>query len=124
MASQPLNDRTHGARLCPECGSEVEPGGRGLGRTFCCKEHRLRFFARWKGRGAVLGPLQAAQNETRHAKPGTREAAVCSFARSEITQACSAFNDEDREAGRPPAWQYVEAMMLTGTRYVDRKKRR
>jgi endogenous inhibitor of DNA gyrase (YacG/DUF329 family) len=122
MATQPLNERPHGDRRCPECGIQVQPGGRGLGRTFCCKEHRLAFNARWKGRGAVLGPLQAAQNETRHAKPGTREAAVCSFARSELTQAATLFNEEDEEAGRPPAWLYIEAVMLSGTRYIDRRR--
>jgi endogenous inhibitor of DNA gyrase (YacG/DUF329 family) len=122
MATQPLNERPHGARCCPECGIEVQPGGRGLGRTFCSKEHRLTFFARWKGRGAVIGPLMAAQNETRHAKPGTREAAVCSYARSEMTQAATIFNQQDEDAGRPAAWLYVEALMLSGTRYVDRMR--
>lgn len=121
MTTQPLNDRPHGPATCPECGLQVEPGGRGLGRIFCSKAHRLTFNARTKARGAVLAPYEQAAAQTRHAKPGTLEAEVSRFARSEITSISSIFNDEDEAAGRPPAWRYVESLMRSGTRYMDRR---
>ncbi len=122
MTYQPHNERTGTAPLCPNCGNEVEPGGRGLGRIFCQAKCRLEFNARMKARGAVLAPYIQAQTQTRHAKAGSTAAAVCAYARSEITQIGAIFNDEDREAGRPPASAYVEAMMRSGTRYIDRRR--
>ena len=111
------------AACCPNCGKAVQPGGRGLGRIFCSKRCRLEHNARTKARGAILAPLEQAAAQTRHAKPGTRQAAVSTYARAEITAIAGMFNDEDAEAGRPPAWQYIEAVMKSGTRYIDRKGR-
>ena len=122
MTSQPLNDRSHGDALCPNCGIIVPPGGRGLGRVFCSKKCRLAFNARTKARGAVLAPFIQAQTQTRHAKAGTIEAEICSYARSEITQIGAIFNEQDEEAGRPPASAYVLAVMRSGTRYIDRQR--
>lgn len=122
MSTQPHNERGDTAALCPNCGNEVQPGGRGLGRIFCSKACRLAFNARTKARGAVLAPFIQAQTQTRHAKPGTIEADICAYARAEITQIGAIFNEEDVEAGRPPASAYVLALMKSGTRYIDRRR--
>ena len=70
----------------------------------------------------VASKSNPAAAQTRHAKPGTLEAEVSRFARSEITSISSIFNDKDEAAGRPPAWRYVESLMRSGTRYMDRRK--
>ncbi len=123
MTTQPLNDRAAQGARCPNCGNAVEPGGRGLGRIFCQPKCQQAYNARNKARGAILAPLATAAAQTRHAKPGTRQAAVSTYARAELTSIAAHFNEQDREAGRPPAWEYIEAMMKSGTRYMDRAGR-
>jgi hypothetical protein len=57
---------------------------------------------------------------TRHAKPGTREAEICRYARSQITQISSHFSDRDADMGRPKAVDYVGTLMDSGFNYFDR----
>ena len=122
MTCQPPNDRSQGDALCPHTRRIVPPGCRGHGRVFCSKVCRLAFNARTKARGAVLAPFIQAQTQTRHAKAGTIEAEICRYARSVITQIGTIFNEQDDEAGRPPASAYVLALMRSGTRYIDRQR--
>lgn len=107
-------------RACPGCGGHVEEGGRGTGRVFCTSTCRTGFQNRMKAEGGVLAALIKAQTLTRHAKPGTREAEICSFARSQITQIAAYFNDRDEEEGRPSAVDYVGTLMDSGFIYMDR----
>ncbi len=75
-----------------------------------------------KGEGQVLAPLVKAWNATRHAKPGTREAEICRFARQQITQISNAFTDRDRDEGRPTAVDYVGGLMDSGYMWIDRRR--
>lgn len=75
-----------------------------------------------KARGGPLVPLVLAWTETRHAKAGTREAEICSYARREITAIASMFNDED--GGGQNAVDYVETLMRSHRPlYADRVRR-
>ena len=107
-------------RKCAGCGKLFT--ARRDWSTFCSSPCRTGFANRMKARGGPLVPLILAWTETRHAKPGTREAEICSYARREITGIASLFNEEDREGGRGSAVEYVETLMRTGTRYVDRRR--
>lgn len=68
---------------------------------------------------ADLGATKA-QTLTRHAPPGSREAAICSFARSQLTQIAAYFSDRDEQEGRPSAVDYVGTLMDSGFIYMDR----
>lgn len=107
-------------RKCPGCGGDVAEGGRGTGRVFCAATCRTTFQNRMKAEGGVLAALIKAQTLTRHAKPGTREAEICTFARGQITQIAAYFNDRDEEEGRPSAVDYVGSLMDSGFIYMDR----
>ena len=109
-------------RVCPECGGQFPAGGRGLGKVFCSKDHRLAFNARAKAEGAVMAALVKCWVQNRHAKPGSREADLCRRARGELTEMARMFLDADAEAGRPPIAGYVEAL-LRDTLYVDRSRK-
>lgn len=109
--------------ICPGCGSHVEGYGRGYtGKTFCNPTCRQGFNNRMKAEGAPIAALVKAWTMTRHAKPGTREAEVCRYARSQLTQIASDFNERDDDAGRPSAVAYVETLMRAGTLYCDRRR--
>lgn len=99
------------AKACPNCGDQVAPGGRGMGRTFCDADCRQAHNARTKARGAVIAPLAMAWMLTRHAKPGTTEWLTCKDARREVTAMCKIFNEEDAAAGRPPADEYARTLL-------------
>jgi hypothetical protein len=109
-------------KVCPGCGSSFAAGGRGLGKGFCTDACRTGFHARMKQEGGPMVALVKAWNATRHAKPGTREAEICRFARSELTAIASHFNDRDEENGRPSAVDYVASLMDQGTIWADRLK--
>ena len=111
-----------GQSPCPNCGGEVAAKSRGMIKLFCKPTCRQAFHQRNQKRGQVLAPLIVAQTLTRHAKEGSAEAAVCTFARREITAIAADFAAEDREAGRPPASAYIDAIRRTGTLYADRKR--
>jgi hypothetical protein len=108
------------SRTCPGCRSSFAPGGRGLGKQFCSDKCRTGFHNRMKAEGAPIAALVKAWNATRHAKPGTREAEICSFARRELTQIAQHFNERDAEAGRGSAVDYVASLMDGGTIWADR----
>lgn len=108
---------------CPGCGAHVAGYGRGLGKTFCSTRCRTRFNNRMKAEGAPIAALVKAWTMTRHAKPGTDEAEICRWARSELTHIAKGFNEADRDAGRPSAVEYVETLRRSGTLYDDRKRR-
>lgn len=109
-------------RKCPGCSNKFEAGGRGLGKKFCTDKCRKDFHMIHNGQGAAMAHLVKAWHATRHAKPGTREAAICRFARSELTSIASMHLDDDREAGRDVV-AYVGTLMDSGELYIDRMTR-
>lgn len=122
IASAKAGEASAPSKSCPGCGGSFEAGGRGLGKTFCSTACRRSFQNRMLAEGAPIVALVKAWTMTRHAKPGSREAEICTFARSQITQIASAFNERDEEAGRPSAVDYVETLMNSGTLWVDRSR--
>lgn len=108
---------------CPNCGDTVAAGGRGRGRIFCRPKCRELFSARAKSEGAPLLAFVLASIETRHAKPGTREAEICRKARSEMTAIARDILDRRKAEGMPPAADYAETLLATGDRYMDRTRR-
>ena len=108
---------------CPNCGDDVQAGGRGRGRVFCRPRCRELFAARSKSEGAPLLAFVLAWTETRHAKPGTREADLCKAARSEVTAIARMLLDQRKADGMPPAADYVETLLRDGERYMDRTRR-
>lgn len=106
---------------CGNCGNEFEQ--RRSWQSFCDRACSTEFHKRQKARGGPLAPLVLAWNATRHAKPGTEEAEVCRYARSEITAMASLFLEEDEGEGRGSAVDYVKTLMRSGTLYVDRARR-
>ncbi len=109
---------TSAAKNCP-----VAQGGRGMGRTFCSKPCKTGFHARMKGEGGPLAALVKAWTQTRHAEPGSREAEICRFARSQITQIAAHFCEQDASERRPSAVDYVETLMASGITFMDKHKR-
>jgi hypothetical protein len=109
-------------RVCPNCGTKFPAGGRGLGKVHCSKACRVQFNNRAKAEGAVIVALVKAHHQLRHAKPGTREAEVCSMARRELAEITRMLIESDEEAGRPPLTDYVETL-LSNTLYVDRTRK-
>lgn len=109
-------------RVCPECGTSFPAGGRGMGKTFCSKDHRVAFNNRTKAEGAVMASLVKCWLANRHARPDTREADLCRRARAELTEIGRAFIEADEEAGRPPVADYVEGL-LRDTLYMDRTRK-
>lgn len=121
--------------LCAYCSTPLEAGGRGRGRVFCAATTvkangkrddspcRLAFAKRAKSEGAAILAYVLASIETRHAKPGTREAEICRQARSEMTAIGRDILNRRKADGMPPAADYVETLLATGERYMDRTRR-
>lgn len=107
---------------CPGCGQPFAPGGRGLGKRFCSRPCRRKFHAATVSDGQPLSALVLAWHRTRHAKKGTREAEICTFARRELTEIASLLLERADEQGRDPV-AFVGAMMDSGTRYIDRTRK-
>lgn len=91
-----------------------------MGKSFCSDPCRRRFHNLHVASGNVIAPLVKAWHATRHAKAGTREAAICTFARNQLTQIARTLLDEDKEAGRDVV-AYVGTLMDRGTLWVDRR---
>jgi len=109
--------------VCPNCGDTVEQGGRGRGRVFCRTKCRELFANRAKAEGAPLLAYVLCAIETRHAKAETREADLCRVARSEMTSIARGILSRRKADGMPPAADYVETLLATGDRYMDRTRR-
>lgn len=120
-APEPLKSANPETRVCPGCGSSFPAGGRGMGKSFCSDPCRRKFHNVHTGTGQVIGPLVKAWHSTRHAKPGSREAAICSFARGQLAQIARTLLDEDEEAGRD-AVAYVGNLMDSGLLWCDRRR--
>lgn len=110
-------------RKCPGCGTEFEPGGRGLGKTFHSDQCRQAFHAVHRKEGFPLAPMVKAWHATRHAPAGSREAEICRFARGQITEIARMFLDEDEESDRDVV-AYVGVLMDSGELFIDRTERR
>jgi len=120
-AHAPLKSANPETRTCPGCGGLFPAGGRGMGKSFCGDKCRLAFHAVHRSEGFPLAPLVKAWHATRHAKPGTREAAICTFARGQISQIARTFLDQDGEAARDVV-AYVGGLMDSGTLWMDRRR--
>lgn len=107
-------------RSCLRCTAEFEP--KRDWSNFCSPACRLAFHNRMNAEGSVLGPLVKAWTATRHAKEGTEEAKICAWARQQVTEIARTFLDEDEEAGRGSAVDYVRKQMKSGFLYVDRRR--
>lgn len=110
------------APLCPGCGGKIEGRGRGTGKTFCTESCRASFKNRMRCEGVALAPLVKASFMGRHAKPGSREAEICRFARRQLAQIAGELNDADAANGRPDALAYVETLMHSGFTWLDRRR--
>jgi len=121
-AHAPVSAAPAGQCTCPGCGDPFAAGGRGLGKKFCSDQCRKAFHRLAMLEGPPLAPLVKAWHATRHAKPGTREAEICTFARGQITEIARVFLDGDDDAGRDTV-AYVGNLMDSGTLFIDRTKR-
>jgi len=92
-----------------------------MGKSFCSDGCRRRFHNVHVSNGIVIAPLVKAWHSTRHAKPGTREAEICKFARGQLAQIARTLLDEDEEVGRDVV-AYVGTLMDSGTLWVDRRR--
>lgn len=115
------DDRFPSFLPCANCGNEFEQ--RRSWQSFCDRKCSAEFHARAKQRGGPLAPLVLAWNATRHARPGTEEAEICRYARSEISAIAGLFNEEDDTEGRASALEFVKGLMRSGTLYMDRARR-
>lgn len=111
--------RESDARKCPGCGEAFPAGGRGMGKTFHSDACRQSFHNVHRAQGFPLAPLVKAWHATRHAKEGSREAAICTFARGQLTEIARMFLDRDADEKRDVV-AYVGALMDSGTLYIDR----
>jgi len=105
-------------RTCPEC--LVEFAGKRQHSRFCGDRCRKAWANRNLARGGVVVPILQAWAETRHARPGTREAAINRYARREMTAIAREFAIQDRAAPRASPVDYVGTLMDAGARYIDR----
>lgn len=119
-ASSRAHGRESNMRQCPGCGCEFEPGGRGMGKTFHSDECRKAFHNLHIAQGKPIIALVKAHHATRHAKPGTREAEICRFARNQIAEIVRGQLEGDEEAGRDVV-AYVGTLMDSGVLYADRQ---
>jgi hypothetical protein len=92
-----------------------------MGKKFCSDACRKALHSVHISQGVPLAALVKAWHATRHAKPGSREAEICRFARGQITEMARTFLDEDEEAGRNVV-AYVESLMDSGTLWCDRRR--
>lgn len=92
-----------------------------MGKSFCSDACRLSFHGVHRSQGFPLAPLVKAWHATRHAKAGTREAAICTFARGQLAQIARTFLDEDVEGGRDCV-AYVGTLMDSGMLWCDRRR--
>lgn len=120
-ALAPVSAAACDLRFCPGCGANFPAGGRGMGKSFCTDECRKAFHAIHRAHGFPLAPLVKAWHATRHAKPGTREAEICTFARNQLTQIARTFLEEDTEGGRDVV-AYVGGIMDSGILWCDRRR--
>lgn len=108
---------------CLGCGDAFQPKGKSrgvLGQQFCTDKCRQCYHNRNKAEGGPMVAMVKAWHLTRHAKPGTREAEICKFARGQLTQMASHWIDRDEGEGRNTAVDYVGMLMESGTLWIDR----
>jgi hypothetical protein len=122
-AAQPENaaPRSWSERTCPECGRTFQIHlGPGQHQRFCQgrkPDCGTRFRSRCASRGKVIVPLALAWRVGR----GKRDT-VSAQAHAELITVLDAFATADRKAGRPKMDDYVNTILDTGFRYVDRKR--
>lgn len=120
-AVAPVHVDESAMKVCPGCGCLFPAGGRGMGKQFHSDACRQAFHAVHRKQGFPIIALAKAHAATRHAKPGTREAKICTFARGQLTQILSEFLSEDEDEGRDVV-AYVGTLMDSGFVYADRAR--
>lgn len=110
------------SRKCDECPAIYTPSRAGM--RFCGEPCRKAANNRNNSRGGAVVPLLQAWAMTRHAKPGTREAAINTYARREMTAIAAIYRDEDAAANRASVLDHVERMMAEQVKFVDRRRAR
>lgn len=106
-------------KTCPECLATFTPK-RDHGR-FCQPSCRTTWNNRHVKQGAPLAILVKAAMATRHAKPGSRDAEICRYARAEMTRMCRDYLDDDTANDRDVV-EVVGEMMDAGEQYTDRQR--
>lgn len=106
-------------RTCPECATTFTPR-REHGR-FCQPACAKAWNNRNVAQGGPMVQLVKAWLQTRHAKPGTREADICRYARAELTRLGRQYLDDDAAHDRDPL-AIVGAMMDAGDMVEDRQQ--
>jgi hypothetical protein len=100
-------------RTCPECGKRFEPNRRN--QLFCSAPHKAAWENRATVRGKVLTPIAAVARMTRNGTRGSDEDRViarkASNAQNRLIQQ---WRDEDREAGRMGATEFLRARVRFG----------
>lgn len=111
---------TNNTRNCPECQTAFTPK-RDHGR-FCQPSCGKAWNNRHTAKGGPLAQLVKAWLATRHAKPGTRDAEICRYARAELTRMGRDLLDDDTAHDRDVT-DVVGAMMDAGESYADRQQK-
>ena len=106
------------ARSCAECGSTFETS-RETAR-YCSSDCGKAWNNRNTTRGGPVMQILQAWHDTRHAKPGTREAEINRYARRELTTIAGLFNKADRSRKGQSAVDYVGGLMDARVLYVDK----
>lgn len=116
-AERPSIAETANQMVCPNCGNPVaRKSERGPRPVYCSTECRKAKGNRDLARGSVLVTLAQAWRINRGQGP------VAQAAFTEFVSILDGFNAEDNEAGRPRADIAAAKMLVTGMRYIDRKR--
>ncbi|MCA3254805.1 MAG: hypothetical protein INF91_04205 [Alphaproteobacteria bacterium] len=97
-------------RRCPECGAAFSPAV--YNQLFCASPHKLLFERRLAKRGFKLTALAMAARQTRDGTRGDVETGR--WAARETRRLLQLWADDDREAGRPSAVEYVSLRKRLG----------
>lgn len=93
---------------CVNCGAKFTPSR--SWSNFCKTGCRQQFHARMSKEGGPVIAFVKAWIDTRHAIEGSPNAAIRSYAFTELTALATRLIKADKEAGRPSASLYVERL--------------
>lgn len=97
-------------RPCPECMAHFQPVH--PRQLFCSEAHKRAFNNRWTVRGRALAVIATAARITRGGNRGDRQTGRT--ARREAERMMSRFAQEDRDAGRMSAVDYMRDRQKIG----------
>jgi hypothetical protein len=103
--------------VCPECGKKFDIVHHR--QAFCCTEDQVAFNNRATKRGQAMVPLAMTWRGARSARdPGVKLAGKAAFA--QLAALADRYNAEDREAGRPPAYDTFIRRRAAGQGTMER----